>query len=134
MPTDLKMLAWSVALGLVYIVTATIAKRRQDGLKWAAGNREVAKTYTGAAGRLDRAEKNFMETFPFFAAAVLVSHFVNGTLVESSPSTLAWWGPQLYFWSRVAYLPVYGFGITKVRSILWGVSFIGIILVLVGLT
>jgi uncharacterized MAPEG superfamily protein len=38
---------------------------------------------------------------------------------------------QLYFWARLLYLPVYVIGIPYLRSAVWGVSFLGI-LMLVG--
>ena len=50
----------------------------QRGLRWNAGPRdEPMPPLTGVAGRLSRALRNFLETFPFFAAAVLIAHAVN---------------------------------------------------------
>ncbi len=43
------------------------------------------------------------------------------------------WGAQLYFWGRVAYVPLYAFGIPLVRSMAWSVATVGIIFVLLGL-
>jgi uncharacterized MAPEG superfamily protein len=81
----------------------------------------------GVGGRLQRALHNFVETFPFFAAAVLIAH------VAGRHSALTLWGVQLYFWGRVAYLPLYAFGIPKVRSMAWGIATLGIILILIAL-
>ena len=39
-------------------------------------------------------------------------------------------GAQLYFWGRVAFLPVYAFGIPVVRTLVWTVALAGIVLVL----
>ncbi|MBU6247381.1 MAG: MAPEG family protein, partial [Xanthomonadaceae bacterium] len=42
-------------------------------------------------------------------------------------------GAQLYLWARVAYLPVYAAGIPYLRSAVWGVSMVGLLLVLSAL-
>jgi uncharacterized MAPEG superfamily protein len=78
MTTELTMLALAVVLGLVQIVLAAAATTAQTGLPWAAGPRDDAMPSTTAiCGRLRRALSNFMETFPLFAAAVLIAHAVG---------------------------------------------------------
>ena len=76
------------------------------------------------AGRSERAYRNFLETFPFFAAAVLAVT-VAGRADENSAL-----GVQLYFWARVAYVPLYLGAIRYVRSLAWVVSMVGLALVL----
>ena len=77
---------------------------------------------SGAASRW-----NFLETFPFFAAAVLAVVATGRTSVDTAL------GVQLYFWARVAYVPLYAAGIPYVRTLVWAVSFWGLIKVLVAL-
>ena len=73
MSIEIKYLAWSIALGLVYVLVAASLGTAQRGLDWNVGNRDgEPKPLTGAAARAHRASWNFLETFPFFAAAVLV--------------------------------------------------------------
>jgi uncharacterized MAPEG superfamily protein len=43
------------------------------------------------------------------------------------------WGAQLYFWGRLAYVPLYAIGAPLARSVAWNVATIGIIFVLLGL-
>ena len=43
------------------------------------------------------------------------------------------WGAVLYFVARVAYVPLYAYGVRVVRSLAWTVATLGIILILVGL-
>ena len=62
-----------------------------------------------------------METFPFFAAAVLAVV----ALERQSPQTAL--AVQLYFWARLAYLPVYVIGIPYLRTAVWLVSLWGIL-------
>jgi uncharacterized MAPEG superfamily protein len=128
MTIELRMLALAVVLGLVQIVAAAQAKNRQNGLQWTAGPRDEPRPpLTGTAGRLDRALANFLETFALFAAAVLITHAVG------RHDWMTVWGSQLYFWARVAYVPLYVFGVTLVRTLAWTVATLGIILILLSL-
>ena len=79
------------------------------------------------AGRLDRALRNFLETFALFAAVVLVAH------AAGTHSALTEWGARLYFWGRGVYVPLYAAGVPLVRSLAWNVPTMGILLVVVAL-
>jgi uncharacterized MAPEG superfamily protein len=128
MTIELKMLAWAVVLGLVHVLLATALVTAQRGLKWNAGNRDgEARPLTGFAARATRASSNFLETFAFFAAAVLAVVAAQKT----SASTAL--GAQIYLWARVAYLPVYVIGIPYLRTVIWAVGFWGMLQVIEGL-
>ncbi|PXV61567.1 Uncharacterized conserved protein, MAPEG superfamily [Dyella jiangningensis] len=124
MPVELKMLGWSVALGLVYLVFATLLSLVRRGMAWNAGNRDEQVPLTGLAARVDRASRNYLETFAFFAAAVLV--VVVGQRTNAQTAL----GAQLYVWARVIYLPVYAIGIPYLRTLVWTASVVGIVMVL----
>ena len=69
MPIELKMLAWSVALGLVHVLLGAARTTHQRGLRWNVGARDaVLPPVTGVAARVDRALRNFLETFPFWVS------------------------------------------------------------------
>ena len=125
---ELRMLAFSVILGLVHLVLAAQLANGQYGLRWAASPRdEVMPPLTGLAGRVTRAFRNYLETFPFFAAAVLMAHLMH------RHSGMTEWGARLYFWARLAYVPLYASGIPGIRSLAWNVATLGIVLVLIAL-
>lgn len=127
-PLELEILAASVVLGLVHIVAASHSASLQRGYRWAAGSRDEAQEpLRGVAGRLDRALRNFLETFPLFAALTLA------VCVAGKTSALSHWGVALYLAGRIAYLPAYASGIYLVRSLIWNVATAGIILLLVAL-
>jgi len=128
MTVELKMLAWSIVLGIVSVFVAGTLSTMQRGLLWNLGNRDGdVKSLIGAAARAHRANWNFLETFPFFAAAVLAVVLAQRT---SAATAL---GAQLYFWGRLAYLPVYTIGIPFLRTLLWGVTFAGLLMVVLAL-
>ncbi|MEO7297117.1 MAG: MAPEG family protein [Verrucomicrobiota bacterium] len=128
MTIELHMLALSVILGIVHLVAASHFISFQYGYRWTASNREEKMPpLKGAAGRVDRAATNFLETFPLFAAAVLIAH------VAGRHSALTVWGVHLYFWGRVVYAVAYSAGFSYVRSFIWNVATGGIILLLIAL-
>src|SRR4029450_8738995 len=107
MTVELRLLAFSVGLGFVHILVASHAASLQRGYRWSASSRdEPQEPLHGVAGRLDRALRNFLETFPLFAAVVLAAH------ASGRHDALTAWGAQLYFWGRVVYLPLYAAGMT----------------------
>ena len=125
---ELKMLTLSVVLGIVQIVAASHAASLQRGYRWTASTRdEKMPPLQGVAGRLDRALRNFLETFPLFAALVLTAH------VSDTHSALTEWGAQLYFWARILYVLLYVSGMPLARSFVWNVATIGIVLFVVAL-
>jgi uncharacterized MAPEG superfamily protein len=128
MTLELTLLALSVVLGFVHIVAASHSASLQRGYRWSASARDdpVAPLH-GIAGRLDRALRNFLETFPLFAATVLAA------AAAGRHNALTEWGAQLYFWGRVVYLPLYAAGIPLVRSLVWNIASAGIALLLVAL-
>ena len=128
MPFEIKILSWCILLGLVYVFVAAGLGTQQRGLNWNVSNRDgEAKPLTGPAARAWRANLNFLETFAFFAAAVLAVVATQRT----TPDTAV--GVELYFWARLVYLPVYLIGIPYLRSVVWGVSFWAILMLLAAL-
>ena len=128
MGVELQMLAWTIVLGIVQLMLAATLGTQQRGLGWNASARDgEPKPLTGVAARTDRAFRNFLETFGFFAAAVLA---IVATQHANAQTAL---GAQLYFWARVAYVPVYAAGIPYLRTLIWAVSLAGLLMVLFAL-
>ena len=125
---ELQLLCWSVALGLAQLLAAAMLSTRDKGVAHNLSPRdEDGAPVSVLTGRMQRAFANFKETFVFFAVAVLLVTVLN------SESELSAWGAQLYFWARLAYVPVYAAGIPGLRSAIWTVSLLGIVLILLSL-
>jgi uncharacterized MAPEG superfamily protein len=128
MTIEIQMLAWAIALGVLQLLAAATWSTMQRGVKWNVSARDAAPSpLTGVAARMDRAFGNFMETFPFFAAAVLA------VLVSGKSDATSALGAQVYFWARVAYVPLYALGVPYLRTLVWTVSLIGLVMVLAAL-
>ena len=128
MTTELTLLAWAVTLGLVHAVATGQFAVAQNGLAYNMGPRDEQKQLGGIGARVQRAFANYMQTFPFFAAAVLMAH------VAGRHSWLTVYGAQAYFWARVVYVPLYAAGIPVIRTVAFLVALAGIVMILIALT
>ena len=127
MTTEFSILAWSILLGFVHLFAGSGAIAVKNGMKWAAGPRDEQPEPTKLAARLQRANRNFLETFPYFAVAVLIVHALGR---ENATTAL---GSEIYLVGRVLYLPLYAVGTPLVRTLVWGASLVGIFMVLSAL-
>ena len=127
MTVELKLLVWSSALALMQMLIALLGAIGQAGVPALAGNRENLPAFGGWAGRAQRAHRNMLESLTVFAALVLVAQVAG----RSDAATAQ--GAQLFFWSRLAYAPVYVIGIPWLRTGLWAVSFVGLVQILLQL-
>jgi uncharacterized MAPEG superfamily protein len=125
MTFEVAALVLACGLGLLHIVLASHAASLQRGYRWTASARdEQVAPLGGIAGRLSRAQANFLETFPIFAALALAIHVVDAHDWRTI------WGVSLYVVGRVVYLPLYALGVPLVRSLVWNVAFAGIALLI----
>ena len=123
MNLEFIMLGATIALALVNILWAGNVRTKQYGIDWNMGARdEKMPPLDPLAGRLLRAQANLYETLPLFIAALLGAAFLD---------RLGWKtevGASLYFAGRLVYLPLYAAGVPKIRTLVWGVALIGLIL------
>jgi uncharacterized MAPEG superfamily protein len=124
MTADLTYLVWSVALTMAQLLIVIVGASVQIPLPVLAGNRETTVEGKGWLGRAQRAHRNILESLVLFAILVLVSQ-VSG---QANATTAL--GAAIYFWARVAYAVIYMFGITWVRSLVFGVSMVGLVIIL----
>jgi uncharacterized MAPEG superfamily protein len=122
---ELTMLAGATVWGFVQLVAAAQAANVQYGLRWAASPRDAGMPpLKPIPGRISRNFQNYMETFPFFVAAVLVAE------AAGVHNALTWWGSIAYLAGRVAYTALYISGVPLIRSLFWNVAAFGMLAVL----
>ena len=124
MTLELELLIWATVLALIQMLIALLGAIAQVGLAALVGNRENLTAIDGWAGRAQRAHRNMLESLTIFAALVLVAQ------VAGKSNAVTALGAQLFFWSRLAYAPVYVIGIPWLRTALWGISFVGLLQIL----
>jgi len=124
---ELKLLAWSSALALMQMLVALSAAIAQIGLTPLIGNRQGLPAVEGWAGRAQRAHRNMLESLVIFAVLVLVAQIAGKTNAATA------FGAQLFFWARLAYAAIYVIGVPGLRTVVWGVSFVGLLQILMQL-
>ncbi|MFT3966623.1 MAG: MAPEG family protein [Sphingobium sp.] len=125
MSTELIVLAWGCILGLVHIFAAGNAKTKQYGAKWNMGPRDgTLPEPQPLVGRLMRAQANYFETFPIMIAAVLI---VSIAAVTSRWTAI---GAVIWLVARIVYLPLYAAGVPALRSVVFLISLVGLLMVL----
>jgi uncharacterized MAPEG superfamily protein len=124
---DLTYLVWSVALCVVQMLIAVMAALPQVGLPALAGNRDKMPALEGLAGRALRAHYNMLENLPLFAALVLVAA-VGG---RANATTAL--GAEIFFFARLVHGVVYLAGIPFLRTIIWVVSMVGLVMIFLQL-
>lgn len=124
--TEMTVLAWSVALLLVQIILQAVST--YDLGPYLLGPRDDGRQSGNVmAGRLKRALENLLETYPAFVALALALALTGKT--GGFAATGAW----LWLAARVVYVPLYAFGVPAVRTLVWCVSIVGILMMLVRL-
>ena len=124
MTPELTLLVWSAILAFVQMIIAVAGAQLQVGLPPLVGNREDLPPMTGWAGRARRAHLNMLENLVLFAILVLVAQMSGKT------NAMTLLGCQIFFWARLAYALVYIAGVPWLRTVVWVVSVIGLLLIL----
>lgn len=127
MKPEMMWLVWSVVLTFAQALVAVQGAMMQVGLPMLAGNRENMPAITGWAGRAARAHRNMLENLVLFAVLVLVA------VAAGKTNAMTLLGAQLFFWARVVYLGVYIAGVPWLRTAVWTVSMVGLILIFLQL-
>ena len=123
MSPDLKYLLFSVILTFVQMLIAATFANQAVGLTTLAGNREGMGEMTGIAGRAKRAHLNMIENLVLFAALVLIAAAAG----KANANTAM--GAMIFFWARLVYAVVYLIGVPWLRTVVWFVSVIGMVMV-----
>src|SRR5215218_1607669 len=125
MPVEIKILALGAVLLFIHIFVATRFKTAQYGRKWNVGARDESLPEPNpVAGRLIRAQANFEETFPIAIVALL------GVVIAGRTSQATALGGWIWLAARAVYLPLYWAGVPVVRTIVWTIALIGLVIVI----
>jgi uncharacterized MAPEG superfamily protein len=123
--SELVCLELSVLLWVAHVLVQASAGNAEIGRAYLLSPRDKQPAAEGVArGRATRALNNYTENFvPFVAMALaLIATGHAGGL-----------GATIWLIARILYLPSYLFGVTYVRTGLWGISIIGLLMMLTRL-
>ncbi len=125
MTPELNFLVYGVILLIVHVIVQATLSDLSKGIGWALGPQDERREQNVVADRVQSALRNYLETFPAFAALALA------LAVSELDNDLSAAGAALWFWARVVYIPAFASGIPLVRSVAWFVSIGGIVLMLI---
>ena len=123
MPIELSYLAASILLYGVMIAVQAVISDKEHGLKSAAGARDGVTDKNMSTQRAKRANANMVEALVMFAPLILIAAQTDRL------NAMTALGAALFFWARVAYAPLYWFGVPMVRSLVWFIGVAGTVLV-----
>jgi uncharacterized MAPEG superfamily protein len=123
--SELTCLELSVLLWVAHILTQAIAARGEFGDAYLFSPRDVQPAAKGlACGRATRALGNYVENYgPFIAMALALIATGQG----GGTGAL---GATIWIIARIVYLPIYLMGVVYVRTALWAISVIGLLMML----
>jgi uncharacterized MAPEG superfamily protein len=128
LPTEIFVLGLGIVLLVVQLVLHTLATISDHGRGYALGpHDETLRIKSIYGGRITRAFYNLLETFVVFAALALA------LVVTGKAGGLGAAGAWVWFSARVLYVPAYVVAIPGVRTALWTVSMVGVLMMLVDL-
>lgn len=123
MPIELQMLVWSVALAFVQVLVAVVGASLWLDLDTLVGNRDYVPDVPGWGGRAARAANNMIQNLVLFAPLVLVAQVAGRTNATTAL------GAEIFLAARFVYAFVYVAGIPYLRTLVWLVSIVGLVLI-----
>ena len=125
MLSEITCLELGIVLWLVHVLAQVLIAMSGLGLPYLAGARDVPPADAGTLlGRATRALHNYVENFAPFAAAdlgLIATQHVGGV------------GATIWIVARIVYIPVYLLGVPYFRTGIWGVSIVGLVMMLAQL-
>jgi uncharacterized MAPEG superfamily protein len=125
--TEIAVLGWSALLLVVQIFAQATAAADRGQTYLLSARDETRGSRSAIAGRLDRALRNLLETYPAFIALSVALVLTGKTGGVGAAGALVW------IIARVVYVPVYAAGISVIRSLIWFASIIGLAMMFVRL-
>jgi uncharacterized MAPEG superfamily protein len=122
MTSELWLLFLSLPIYGLYLGAQSLIFRWKHGVMYAASARDEELPEGELLGRAERALKNFQETWPVFIILTLIAH------LAMPGDALIFWGAIVWGAARIVYLPLYLAGIFMIRSLVWNVALIGLVM------
>lgn len=125
--SEITVLTWSIVLLLAQVLAQAFATY-DLGPKYLFSPRDENRVSRSiVAGRLGRALRNLLETYPAFIALAVV------LVITGKAGGLGATGAWIWLIARAVYVIVYAAGIPVVRTLVWLVSILGLLLMLARL-
>jgi uncharacterized MAPEG superfamily protein len=123
--SELTCLELSVALWLVHVLVQATVGNVELPFGYLFTSRDKPAAASGLLfGRATRALGNYVENLtPFVAVALAL-------IVTQRTGGSGAFGATIWVLARMIYIPVYLFGVMYVRTLVWGISIVGLVMML----
>lgn len=125
--TEIYVLGLSVALLLVQVMAQATAASDLGPSYLLSSRDDERVSRSVVAGRLRRALRNLLETYPAFVALALA------LAVTGNTGGIGAFGAVLWLCARIVYVILYAAGIPVLRTLVWFASIVGLVLMLARL-
>jgi len=120
---ELSWLSATSALFFVYILGEIVTGNRQYKLGDLLGPRDNLAPYSPGFGRAKRATANMIEAMCLFVPLVLV------TVLSERTNQWTELGCMIFFFARLAFAPLYWFGVPVARTLAYFAGLAGLIMI-----
>jgi len=123
MPIELQaVFAVAIVFFLSLAIQASVAIAN-NGMAWGLGPRDQARPPSVMQGRMSRIVNNHVEGMLLFVPLVMIAQLTS----ISTPLTV--WGAILFAAARAVFVVVYLLGIPMVRTLVWAVGTVGVVMI-----
>jgi uncharacterized MAPEG superfamily protein len=127
MTPELMILVQCVILTFILIAIPAGISLMSKGPVTLAGSRDDLPDPTGFEARAIRTRNNMLENMIMFAPLIIVAHLAE---VSTANTVL---GAQLFLYARMLHAIVYLAGWPWIRTLVYGISLIGMVMIVVAL-
>lgn len=120
---ELYLLVVAIFIGITHLSLDSFAYKAQVGNAYTLTGQDDNIARTQLAGRMRRANRNYTENFALFAVALILVH------VTDAKGDFSYFGASLWVAMRLLYIPAYIWVFPWVRTIIWQVSMVGLLLI-----
>ena len=122
MPIELQAFLGVCLLYWILNQLIGLAKISQAGIGWGMGNRETSPEFPLWIDRIDRAQRNLLESLPLFAALIAAILYTNASCALTAAGALT------FLTARVAHAFIFIAGIPVWRTVAYYFSLVGLAL------
>ena len=125
MTVELQALFWTAVVLFFSVGFQGMLTPLNQGFGWGLGARDETRDFSVLQGRMRRVIANHIEGIMIFVPLIVVAHLAG----VSTGMTQT--GAVLFVLSRIAYTVVYALGLPYVRTVIWTVGTVGLIMIAV---
>ena len=124
MPVEITLLVASAGVFIAMVLAQDLFSALNHGLFRLMGARDDLPADNKLVARAKRANQNMIEALAMFVPLIVAVHLLDRGDAWTT------WGATLFVGARIAYAPLYWFGVPILRSVSWLVGLAGVLVIL----